>query len=130
MGGSGTWDVNAFNKAIRVVYGGTKRADGTYQGGIDNVHGNMTELPDHWNAAEFDRAFSRQDFAKMGAVYSNNKPVDNADILHNYQLVVDRTNDDQSMIYSLQDARGKPLMRDRAHGGGRWTWPVARSPTG
>jgi hypothetical protein len=130
MGGSGTWDANAFNKAVRVVYGGTKRADGTFQGGIDNVQGHMTQLPDGWNADEFDRAYSRQNFAGTGAVYSNNKPVDNADILNNFHLVVDKVKDDHSVIYSLQDAIGKPLMRDRAHGGGRWTWPVARSPTG
>jgi hypothetical protein len=130
MGGSGTWDPNAFNKAVRVAYGGTKRADGSFQGGIDNVHGNMTELPDGWNADEFDRAYSRQDFAGTGAIYSNKKPVDNADILNNFHLVVDRTNDDHSVTYSLQDAIGKPLMRDDAHGGGRWRLVVKRSPTG
>lgn len=110
-GVNGGWTAQRFETAVQVVFGGSVRRDGTRQGGIGIVRGRQTYLPGEWNAAEFDRAFSRNDFAKMGVTYDDGKPVSNQDVLRNYQLVVADEHDDGSVIYQLEDASGRRLQK-------------------
>ncbi len=124
-GSAGGWDERAFAKAARIAFGGTKRANGKYQGGIDRVRGRMTELPDGWTADEFDQRFSRTDFAARGVTYSNGAKASNADVVANFRPVVHAIDDDGTVYYRLENARGVPLKK----AGRDWLLPVGRSPS-
>lgn len=124
-GGSGAWNPREFAKAVRVAFGGSKRADGKYQGGVDYVRGRMVELPDQWTAGEFDQRFSRYDFAGAGVAYSNGAKVTNADVVANFRPAVAAVAGDGTVYYRLENARGVPLRKE----GRVFLLPVDRSPS-
>lgn len=123
-GTAGTWNPAAFAKAVNVVYGAYQAPDGKVRGGIGDVRGRKVELPPHWTAQEFDQRLSVYDFAKEGAVYRDGKPVQRGDVLQNYQPVVERSEEGR-VLYRLQDARGRALMRK---GGALFLLPVPNDP--
>lgn len=123
-GTNGGWNEAKFAAAVQTVFGGSVRRDGTIQGGIGTVRGRKIELPRRWTAAEFDRAYSRNDFARAGVTYADGRPVANADVLANYQPVVDHETDKGTVIYRLEDASGRSLRK----GKGVFLLPVPISP--
>lgn len=123
-GTAGAWNAAAFAKAVNVIYGAYQGPDGRVRGGIGDVRGRKVELPPHWTAQEFDQRLSVYDFAKEGAVYRDGKPVQRGDVLQNYQPVVERSEDGR-VLYRLQDARGRALMRK---GGALFLLPVPNDP--
>lgn len=109
-GDAGAWNEGEFRDAIRIVYGQTRRRDGSLQGGLTDVRGRMVELPAGWNGAEFDRSLSRLTFDR--AVYADGSRANKADILGNYSLVVEKVTDGGQVQYRLEDARGRALLRN------------------
>lgn len=123
-GTAGGWSETAFAKAVNVIYGAYQAPDGRVRGGIGNVRGRKVELPPHWTAQEFDQRISLYDFGGQGAVYRDGRPVERGDVLANYQPVVERM-DGNRVIYRLQDARGRTLMRKD---GSMFLLPVNNDP--
>lgn len=109
-GTSGAWSAAGFEKAVKIMFGATARPDGTWQGGLGTVRGRKVELPRGWNESEFDARLSRYDFAAKDVRYPGGQPVNKADVLANYQLVVDHADPDGSMYYRLQDRGGNWLV--------------------
>lgn len=115
MGQQGGWRTDAFAKAVKVMFGATTRADGSWQGGLGTVRGRRVELPPRWNESEFDQRLSRYDFAGSGARYANGQPAQKADVLANYQLLLDHAAPDGTHFYKLVDHAGRPLIRSGGH---------------
>ena len=109
-GTSGAWSAAGFEKAVKIMFGATARPDGTWQGGLGTVRGRRVILPSGWNETEFDNRIARYDFAAKGALYGDGSPVNKADVLQNYQFVVDHSDPDGAVYYRLQNARGQWLM--------------------
>lgn len=126
-GASGAWNANEFGKAINIVFGASRRADGTIQGGLATVRGRKVELPRGWTGEEFDRSLAR--VTLDGAVYSDGRPAAKADVLENYRLVVEDEADDGSVVYRFEDARGRVLLR-RGSDGEPYKLRVGRTPGG
>lgn len=110
--GSSLFDQKQFERAVRIVFGASLRADGKEIGGIAMVRGRQVPLPDGWTAEEFDQRYSRYDFAKNGAVYNNMQPADKADVLANWRPVFDGyAEDGATVLYRFENARHEFLMR-------------------
>lgn len=103
------WNPDAYRRAVNIVFGAKARPDGTWQGGIGTVRGRKIELPGTWSEGEFDRGLARHDFAK--ARYADGRPAAKADILKHYSIVLDEEQEDGTVLYRFEDARGKPLLR-------------------
>jgi hypothetical protein len=94
-------------------------------GRIGYGSGAPVELPPRWNESEFDQRLSRYDFAGNGARYANGQPAQKADVLANYQLLLDHAAPDGTHFYKLVDRAGRPLIRS----GGHVFWlPVPQGP--
>lgn len=126
-GTSGAWNENEFAKAINIVFGASKRDDGTIQGGLGRVRGRPVELPTGWTASEFDQGLSR--LPLEGAVYADGRAATKADVLSHYRLVVDQEGDDGSVTYRFEDERGRALLR-RGGKGEPFRLHVGRTPGG
>ena len=113
-GATGGWERDGFEKAVKIAFGASRRADGTWQGGLGTVRGRKVELPDRWNEAEFDTRVSRFDFGGSGAVYGNGNPASNADVTAHYQPVFNHQDPDGTTFYRFEDARGTALWDRRA----------------
>ena len=85
--------------------------------------GRSIELPAGWTAGEFDTRLSRYDFAN--ARYGDGKPASKADILANYQPMVEFEDDAGTVHYRFENARGRALTNP---GGGVYIVPVGRTP--
>jgi hypothetical protein len=79
-------------------------------GRIGYGSGAPVELPPRWNESEFDQRLSRYDFAGAGARYANGQPAQKADVLANYQLLLDHAAPDGTHFYKLVDRAGRPLI--------------------
>lgn len=113
-GATGGWERAGFEKAVKIAFGATRRADGTWQGGLGEVRGRQVELPNRWNESEVDQYISRYDFARAGAVYGTNAAVSNADVTANYQPVFDHQDADGAAYYRFEDRRGGALIDRKA----------------
>lgn len=110
----GKWDAENFKRAAEIIYGGSLRSDGKWQGGIGTVRGKQVELPGLWTEAEFDQRYSRYGFD--GAVYADGRAVTAADVRANFRLQHAGTGEDGGESYLLIGPDGKPLVRKRNDG--------------
>ncbi len=102
------WNAGSFEKGLRVMFGGTQRGNGSWQGGIGTVYGRKIELPDQWNESEFEQRLARYGFE--GATYADGSPAKAADVRANYQLEYAGQNAAGDALYNVIDARGRALL--------------------
>ncbi len=103
------WNPASFDKGVRIMMGATARGDGSWQGGYGTVFGRKIELPPKWNETEFARQYGRYGFE--GALYSDGTPAKPADIKANFRLELVEEPENGDSWYTLQDSRGRQLMR-------------------
>ncbi|WP_310532509.1 hypothetical protein [Novosphingobium sp.] len=119
------WNSGLFTSAVRTVFGGTKRPDGTEQGGLRKIAGHVIELPAGWSREEFETRYARYDFTKAGAFYGSGKPAQSADVRLHYRPVVEHEDDAGNLWYRFEGTDGAPLIRKD---GKVFTMPVDRAP--
>lgn len=96
-----------FNMGLRIMFGGTARSDGSWQGGVGKVNGRKMVLPSRWNESEVEGFVNNWPFT--GAIYGNGSPAQLADVRRNYHLEFSQEDDDGA-YYLVKDAKGRPLM--------------------
>lgn len=77
------WHRGDFLAALRGVTGGTRRADGSWQGGIGTVGRFRVELPAKTSEQEFARLWARSDFT--GAQYASGAEVNAEDVRRHFR---------------------------------------------
>lgn len=119
----GKWDTENFNRSVEILFGGSRRPSGEWQGGIGTIAGRQVHLPKMLTEEEFARRYARHDFA--GAVLANGQPARAQDVRQHYRLKMVEPTPQGVDQYMLFGPDNRPLGRKTASGIVPYVLPVA-----